>query len=299
MTDEFDEKSWSLSAVLQVADNEDLDILVDHLTDSGKGRSTLSTVCCQQLLACRSAGVYGHSDRNLMADEIRLFGGNSVANTMRGGEGASYHEIVGDAAKHLKLDVHGSESVPYVEAQILRRLLLDALDGMSDAQRRSTLSDVGLGDLPGTTRAEVASALREAPLHGDVRLNVAAFVADSTATSVLGRGIAVGAKAGLAPTIAGGLALGTAFIPLALVFGVVALASAAYRVTVPCVIQVAYIRQKAYHKRVTGVFLDVVGAAASSEKKPWMPPAPKLELPRASYPKVGRIKSYPAPKGRS
>lgn len=299
MADEFDEKWWSLSAVLQVADNEDLDILADYLTDSGKGRSTLSTVRCQQLSACRSAGVYGCSDRNLIADEIRLFGGNSVANAMRGGEGAPYYEIVGDAAKHLKLDVHGSESVPNVEGKILRRLLLDALDGMSDEQRRATLESVGLRDLSGTTRAEVASALREATPHGDVRLNVAVFVADRMATSVLGRGIAVGAKAVLAPTIAGGLALGTALIPLALVLGVAALASAAYRVTVPCVIHVAYIRQKAYHKRAAGAFLDVAGPSASSEKKPWMPPAPKLELPRASYPKVKPVKSYPAPKSRS
>jgi uncharacterized protein YaaW (UPF0174 family) len=283
MTAEFDEKWWSLSAVLQVADNDDLDILVEHLTDKGNGRNTLSTVHFEQLMACRKAGVYGQSDRNLIAEEIRLFGGNSIANAMRGGEGAPYQEIVGDAAKHLKLDVHGSEQASSVETQILRRLFLDALDAMRDDQRRATLSNVGLGDLPGIKRAEVASALREAPLHGAVRLNVATFVANSTATSVLGRGIAVGAKAGLAPTIAGGLVLGSALIPLALVFGAVALASAAYRVTVPCVIQVAYIRHKAYHKLKAGIALDVVGAAAASEKKPWMPPAPKIKIPDLKF----------------
>ncbi|QIN62586.1 hypothetical protein SBC1_26020 [Caballeronia sp. SBC1] len=289
MTKEFDEKWWSLSAVLQVADNEDLDILVEHLTDKGNGRNTLSKVHFEQLMACRKAKVYGRSDRNLIAEEIRLFGGNSIVNAMRGGEGAAYQEIVGDAAKHLKLDVHGSERASSVETQILRRLFLDALDAMHDDQRRATLLNVGLGDLPGTKRAEVASALRAAPLHGDVRLNVAAFVADSTATSVLGRGIVVGAKVGLAPTLAGSLALGTAFIPLALVFGVAALASAAYRVTVPCVIQVAYIRHKAYHKLEAGGTLDVVGAAAVSEKKPWMPPAPEIKIPDIKFPAL-RIK---------
>lgn len=290
MTAEFDEKWWSLSAVLQVADNDDLGILVEHLTDKGNGRNTLSTVHFEQLMACRKAGVYGQSDRNVIAEEIRLFGGNSIVNAMRGGEGAPYQEIVGDVAKHLKLEVHGSDDTPSVETQILRRLFLDALDAMSNDERRATLANAGLGDLPGTNRGEVASALREAPKHGDTHMKVAAFVANTAATSVLGRGLAVGAKVALAPAIATGLAVGVV-APFALAWGVVALASAAYRVTVPCVIQVAYIRQKAYHRVQTGGILDVVGPAAASEKKPWMPPAPKFELPRRGFgPKIKPIK---------
>jgi uncharacterized protein YaaW (UPF0174 family) len=276
MAEEFDEKWWSLSAVLQVAENKDLHVLVDHLTDDGKGRSTLSTVHLELLTACRNAGVYGHADRNVIAEEIRLFGGNSIANKLRGGEGAPYQEIVLDAAKQLKLEVDSWESAISVEVQILRRLFLDALDAMQAEERRETLMDVGLKDLPAANRADVATALRNAPAHGDIRTNVARFVASRFAGSASGVGLATAKSAGVGAVVGAGLTVGA--LPVAVAWGLVALAGAAYRVTVPCVIQVAYIRQKAYHKRETGDVLDVVGPAALSEKKPWMPSPPKLKF---------------------
>lgn len=295
MTYEFEEKWWSLSALLQVADAGDLAILVEHLTDKGKGRSALSGTRLRQLTACCEAGVFGHVDRNDIASEIRLFGGNSIANAVRGGEGVPYPELVIDAATHLKVDAKSWESVPSVEARILRRLFLDALDAMSDDMRRVTLSDVGLGALVDSSRAEIGVAVREAPAHGEIRMKVAAFVAESTATSVLGRGLAIAGKAGMASTaLASGAASAAASIvaPFWLVFGAVALAGPAYRVSVPCVIQVAYIREKVCHKLENGDALDVVGPAASSETKPLMPLMPKIgSFTMPSLPKLKRIKT--------
>lgn len=51
----------------------------------------------------------------LIADEIRLFGGNSFRNILRGGEGPSYADLVDDVCKHLKVpfkpgDVLGNEA---------------------------------------------------------------------------------------------------------------------------------------------------------------------------------------------
>jgi uncharacterized protein YaaW (UPF0174 family) len=276
MAEEFDEKWWSLSAVLQVAENDDLNVLVDYITDDGKGRSTLCAVHFELLQACRNAGVYGHVDRNVIAEEIRLFGGNSIANKLRGGEGASYQEIVLDAAKHLKLKVESWESAVSVETQILRRLFLDALDTVPASERPKMLTDIGLKDPRATKRQNVAAALREAPAHGDVRTNVARYVASHFARLASGKKLSTLKGAGLGAVVGAGLTVGA--LPVAAVWGLVALASPAYRVTVPCVIQVAYIRQKAYHKREVGDVLDVVGPAASSEKKPWMPPPPKLEF---------------------
>ncbi|OXJ10795.1 hypothetical protein CFB45_28285 [Burkholderia sp. HI2500] len=296
MTYEFVEKWWSLSALLQVADDDDLAILAEHLTDKGKGRSALSGTRLAQLTACCESGVFGHVDRNDIASEIRLFGGNSIANAMRGGEGVSYQELVVDVAKHLKIDVESWESALSVETQMLRKLFLNALDAMTGDMRRTILSDVGLGALADFGRAEIAAALREAPAHGDIRVKVAAFVAESTAATVLGRGLAIAGKAGAASTMlaSGAVAAAASVVaPLGLVFGAVALAGPAYRVSVPCVVQVAYIREKAYHTVQNGGALDVVGPAASSEKMPSMPPVPDIGTYAIPLlPKIKRIKTY-------
>lgn len=296
MTYEFEEKWWSLSALLQVADDEDLAILVEHLTDKGKGRSALSDTRLRQLTACREAGVFGHADRHDIASEIRLFGGNTIANAVRGGEGVPYQELVIDAAKHLKVDAESWEDAPSLEARILRKLFLDALDAMPSDMRRATLSDVGLGELVDSGRAQIAAAVREAPAHGGIRMKVAAFVAESTATSVLGRGLAIAGQAGVASTVlASGAAAAAASVgaPFALVFGAMALAGPAYRVAVPCVIQVAYIREKVCHKVKNGDALDIVGPAAPSETKPWIPLMPKIgSFTMPSLPKLKRIKTY-------
>ncbi|CAN0639715.1 hypothetical protein WK39_10650 [Burkholderia cepacia] len=293
---EFEEKWWSLSALLQVADDDDLVILVEHLTDKGKGRSSLSDTRLKQLTACSTSGVFGHSDRNDIAREIRLFGGNSFANALRGGEGAAYQGLVIDAAKHLKVDVEGWESAPSVETQILRKLFLNAFDAMPDDKRRTTLSHIGLSGLAESGRAEIAAALREAPAHGEIRMRVAAFVAESTASSVLGRGLAVagGAGVGAAMLASGALAAAaTVVVPFSLVYSAMALAAPAYRVFVPCVVQVAYIREKARYTIRNGGTLDVVGSSAASETMPSMPPIPEIgSHVMPSLPKVKRIKTY-------
>ncbi|MBZ5789226.1 hypothetical protein K8353_03820 [Burkholderia contaminans] len=293
---EFEEKWWSLSALLQVADDDDLVILVEHLTDKGKGRSSLSDTRLKQLMACSASGVFGHSDRNAIASEIRLFGGNSFANALRGGEGAAYQGLVIDAAKHLKVDAEEWESAPSVEVQLLRKLFLDALDAMPDDKRRVTLSHVGLSELAESGRAEIAAALREAPAHGEIRMRVAAFVAESTASSVLGRGLAVAGGAGVGSAVLASGALATAatvVAPLSLVFGAMALAAPAYRVFVPCVVQVAYIREKARHTIRNGGTLDVVGSSAASETMPSMPLIPEIgSFTMPSLSKIKRIKMY-------
>lgn len=84
---------------------------------------------------------------------------------------------------------------------MLRKLFLNALEAMTGDMRRTILSDVGLGALVDFGRAEIAAALREAPAHSDIRVKVAAFVAESTAASVLGRGLAIAGKAGAASTM--------------------------------------------------------------------------------------------------
>jgi len=246
MNTEFVEKSWRLTSLLLVSDVEDLDILVDYLTDKGEGRLSLSDEVCKRLAHCKRQGAYSASDRELISDEIRLFGGNSLANLFRGNEGVPYQELVGDVGDHLKADFSKGASVPTIEEAILRKLLQNAFEQMSEAERIEALKELDVTNLAGLTPAAVLAAMAGARLGGFATYKMAVIVANAVAKAILGRGLSFGAGAALTRTM--GVFLGPVGWVITGLWTIADLASPAYRVTVPCVVQVAYMRQKALQK---------------------------------------------------
>src|SRR5690606_41251519 len=75
-----------LAEVILDADNEDLGILIDMITDSGKGRMSLTSSVCTQLTNAKSTNIYDEVTRALIAEELSRFGGNSLANFLRSEE---------------------------------------------------------------------------------------------------------------------------------------------------------------------------------------------------------------------
>ncbi|MGY6153724.1 YaaW family protein [Paraburkholderia graminis] len=311
MTAEFVENPWSLSALLQAADTEDLDILVDYLTDQGGGRLALSGTNCKRLLLCKREGVYGETDRNLIANEIRLFGGNTIINALRGNEGVSYTEVLEDVANHLKANFDRYDGIATVETAILRRLLVNSFDKMTGDEQVEAVKSLGFVDQSGLNPAALNANLLNASLSAAGTYNLAAIVANAVSQSVLGRGLTIAAGATLARTM--GVLLGPISWVLTGVWTIVDLASPALRVTVPCVVQIAYIRQKALQRVKPSVCTScetapatgakfcsecgsavtpeelpfIAGRASPAEKKPQHKPPPKLEF---TVPKVPKIK---------
>ena len=75
---------------------------------------------------------------------------------------------------------------------------------------------------------------------------LAAVVANAVAKALLGRGLAFGATAGMMRTIS--VFAGPIGWAITAIWTAFDLGSPAYRVTVPCVIQIAYMRQKAAYR---------------------------------------------------
>lgn len=138
----------------------------------------------------------------IIGDEIRLFGGNSVRNLMRRGEGPPYAEIVIDVCK--KLDV------PYQDEDTVKNES-NLLDIFVERRWRS---------LSPAERDQLAEAASESALG---KISDAATLAKTGATFVLTRAL-------FGP--AGWASLG------------ISLLDAAYKVTVPCVLHIAYLRRK-------------------------------------------------------
>ncbi len=250
----------TLSEILRTADKGDLDVLVDYITDSGEGRMSLDKDVCARLSKVKREVAYAPEEVALIEQEIRQFGGNTVANlfrNMRGGIGAllgqdaspeavSYDEIVRDVAEHLKVKCSKFAGTPEVEEGILSSLLVASFEKMTQQERESILSQLGVADAADLAQrgAKAISAGIAAALLGSVvAYRLSGMVAAASVQALLGRGLVMGATSIAARPIA--VLVGPIGWAVTGAWALADMASPAYRVTVPCVVQVAYMRKKA------------------------------------------------------
>lgn len=234
---DFTIKDESLRAVLDSADADDLAVLVDYITDAGRGRLSLSDDNCDTLLEARESGRFTPRVRHLIAKEISLFGGNSVFNIIRG-DGVPYTEICRDVADHLHAPYSKNDTVEDVEASIIAKLIEKSFSEMSEEQKEEMAS--GLGIPKGALGLMALLTAMKAGGFATYRLTLIA--ANAMARALLGRGLALGVNAALARTVS--LLAGPIGWAISLLWTAFDLAGPAYRVTVPCVIQIAWLRQK-------------------------------------------------------
>ncbi|MGK8200622.1 zinc-ribbon domain-containing protein [Burkholderia cepacia] len=243
-----DASNVALVNLLDVSDNADLTVLVDYLTDDGKGRLMLDGEVREQLVQSKLKGAFSPADRRLIADEIRAFGGNTLVNVVRR-DGVDYDELLRDVADHMKVPFHKDANPERIEAAVLQKLFADALESMTEAEREDALRGMNLGDLVGLGPGAVAAAIAAGRLGGFATYKIAVRVAHAIAKAILGRGLPFGAGAVIGKGL--NLFLGPIGMALTALWTAADLASPAYRVTVPCVVHVAYLRQKAMLRATT------------------------------------------------
>lgn len=260
----------TLADILRDADTEDLDVLVDYITDSGEGRISLDNDVCARLMKARKAQVYGAEERRMVEREMRRFGGNTVANLVRdvkslfGGASSattstdavaavSYDEIVRDVAKHLKVKFDKYAGTPQVEDGLLKTLLISSFEKMTLEEREAVLKDLDIPDakeLAKRSIAAISSGVFAASLTSAMMFHLSRYVAGGTVAALLGRGLAIGTLSFAARPVA--VLAGPVGWAVTGAWALADMSSPAYRVTVPCVVQVAYMRQKAQMKRRQG-----------------------------------------------
>lgn len=235
-------KSPDLLKFLRNAETEDLTVLIDYLTDNGNGRISLSSESKDALLRAKDSAqnaVYAARDVELIVTELERFGGNSLVNLFRGGAGVSYEEIVRDVRDHVGAKSEPNETVASMEVQILSKILEGAWSQMTAEQKKEIRAAVGLSGKGSMTLAAVIAAMR---LGGFGTYRMTLLIANMLARQLTGHGLKLATNAGIARVLGvvagpiGWIATGlwTAFD----------LASPAYRVTLPCVVQIAYMRQR-------------------------------------------------------
>jgi uncharacterized protein YaaW (UPF0174 family) len=178
--------------------------------------------------------------------EIRLFGGNSFANAFRH-EGPRYSEILKDAAKKVGVKDVGNSSIVELEQRMIQELLRKATKETSGKEREDiekVLYEAGLNE---KDRKKFISGVSLAYLLGPQLYRifmgqVSGLIANAVAKQVLGHGLRVGA--GAAVSRWGGLLLGPVGWIISGVWAAADIAGPAYRVTVPCTLHIAMLRQQ-------------------------------------------------------
>lgn len=225
---------------LRYCDNDDLSILVKYLIydENKKLRTT------EELTETEEYKKYGTNYNaywSKIAAELQYFGGNTVLNAFRG-YGVLYREILTDVCDKMDVSYNGKNSVTEMELYLLQKVLSKAIENMTEEELKDIVKDVNIKTTGYTKQALVTSLQIAIKTGGFASYQIAVIVANAVAKIILGRGLTLATNAALTRAIsvfAG--PIGWIITGLWTAFDI---AGPAYRVTIPAVIQVAYMRLK-------------------------------------------------------
>lgn len=191
----------------------------------------------------------------LVAAEIQCFGANSFATMLRGGEGVPYREVVEDVCVKAKVKYNKNQPVESIENHVLIKLLGDATEKMSEADRAEFAQLVGLHSVKTLSGESMMAAAQAAFMAGGFQsYRMALMVANGVSRALLGRGLTLVANAALTRTL--GIISGPIGWAITGAWTAIDLAGPAFRITLPAVIHVALLRKR-HQAEVEGLMAEI------------------------------------------
>lgn len=226
------------------ASNDDLRILCDIVVKDKNGNFRMT----ENLSGTKTFKQYYPDNIRAMlselVDEFRLFGGNSFANLFRG-SGPGYTEILRDVAKRNKVSFRKSNSDEQIEQYLLQKLFDESLNNASDEDLRQMMKELGYPTTNFTRQAAIATLMTAWKAGGFQSYILLVSVVNAVMKFLIGRGLSLVANAAL--TRMASIMMGPVGWVLTALWTIIDIAGPAYRVTIPAVIQIAYIRQRVNH----------------------------------------------------
>jgi len=216
----------ALVQLLLNADKGDIDLLIDYVTNTGKFGFSMSDSVKAVLQDAKRQEIPDDETLRLLVRELQHFGGNTFVNLFRR-NGVSYSEIVADVASHLKMKVPADASVEEIEALIIDCVFTSSWKKMSDDERRQILRGMGIS----------ASVSLDIPVW-----QKAALVANGLAQTTAGKVLPLIAGLGIGRVL--GVLTGPVGLAITGLYTAYDISNPAFRVTLPCVVQIAWIRLK-------------------------------------------------------
>lgn len=222
------------------ASNEDLRLLCDIVVKDKNGAYRLT----ESLSGTHAFKTnYPHNIKGMLTplvNEFRKFGGNSFANLFRG-KGPEYSEILRDVAKRNKVSFNKRSPDERIESLLLQKLFEDSVENASDEDLKRMMDELGYPTTNFSRQAAVATLMAVWKAGGFQSYILLVSVVNAVMKFLVGRGLSLAANAAL--TRMASIMMGPVGWVLTALWTLIDIAGPAYRVTVPAVIQIAYIRQ--------------------------------------------------------
>lgn len=221
---------------LEECSNEDLKVLADLLVYDKDNNPRYSETLSRTRLYKESYPNQLQKAWTEIAHEFQLYGGDSFANFFRG-YGVPYREILMDVCDKKKVNYNKNSSTERIEMYLIQKLMDDVLEEMDDEQLQELVKDLQLD----ANTYQSKDAMRNAVLMACMS---PAFVSQilTLLTSVLVPRVALDIAVGLVSRIGGILVPAINIIMGAWLLK--DLTGAAYRVTIPGVVLIIYMRRK-------------------------------------------------------
>ena len=226
--------------------NDDLKVLTDYLTTDkdGKERITEGLTSTEAYKICYPDKLNDIWDD--VAHELQLFGGNTLLNIFRG-HGVPYREILIDVCKKMKVNFNKDAKIELIEDSLLRKCLEDSIENMSAEDLQQLVLSMNIKTANYSKEAMVAALQVAIRMGGFTSYKIAVVVANAVCKALLGRGLTVVANAALTRYMA--IFAGPIGWLLLSIWTAIDIAGPAYRVTIPCCIQIAYMRRRSMMTR--------------------------------------------------
>lgn len=183
-----------------------------------------------------------------IAAELQLFGGNTFINILRGGRGLEYKEILCDVCDKMKVNYNKDSSVEKIEENLLLKILRDALEDMSPMEITKLGQELGLDNTSNLNVQTMTSIFQTIfKLGGFKSYQLTTIIVNAVLKALIGRGLSVASNAALMRVMS--ILTGPIGWAITAIWTAVDIAGAAYRVTIPAVIQVAYLRKLSENRK--------------------------------------------------
>ena len=183
-----------------------------------------------------------------IAAELQLFGGNTFVNIIRLGKGVEYKEILCDVCDKMKVNYHKDSTIERIEENLLMKILKDALEHMSSEEVCNLGRELGIDNVS-SLNAQTMTAIFQAVFKagGFKSYHLTLIIVNAILKAITGRGLTLATNATLTRTMS--ILTGPIGWAITAIWTAIDIAGAAYRVTIPAVIQVAYLRKLSENRK--------------------------------------------------
>ncbi|HHZ8354689.1 DUF3944 domain-containing protein [Morganella morganii] len=190
-----------------------------------------------------------------IAAEIQCFGANTFATMFRGGKGVFYREVLTDVCDKLKVNYNKSSEIEVIENNLLMKIMTDALSSMSPEQISELGAELGIKNTSGLTSQMLTASFQAIFRAGGFKsYQLTVIIVNQIMKALIGRGLTFAGNATLMRTMS--ILAGPVGWAITGIWTAVDIGSAAYRVTIPAVIQVAFLRTQQAAKLANEISFD-------------------------------------------